>query len=288
MKRAQFVAALACCLCLGMAHPAAAQDSGPRTYAMMSLIGDSVSILPFNSAITRNVIGMRDASRLDQQQHLSVQLNTPGFDQIALGSVAAALRQSLPGATIDVLQTRDASLYRLQDRLFESPEATRDTREALKATLREHNANYLVIVTRRRTQRGFLPSDAHLLPDANLQMYTARAGGPQNSAYEKLEGIGFYVDESQRVQNVKTLDISNGILVSYIVATMRLVDAKTLAQVAEVPVFQQKVIAVSRPQEVGFNAWDEATEQQKIRSLEEVIELGLTDATHRLLGAAAR
>jgi hypothetical protein len=287
MRRTRFIATLACCLCLCTAHLAKAQDSGSRTYAMMSLIGDSISILPFNSAITRSVIGTRDASRIDQQQHLSVQLNSPGFDQIALGSMAAALRQSLPGATVDVLQTRDASLHKLQDRLFESPDATRDTREALKATLKEHNANYLIIVTRRRTQRGFLPSDAHLLPDANLQMYTARAGGSQNNTYEKLEGIGFYVDESQRVQNMKTLDISNGILVSYIVATMRLVDAKTLAQIAEVPVFQQKVIAVSRPQEVGFNAWDEATEQQKIKSLEEVIESGLTDATHRLLGAAA-
>jgi hypothetical protein len=278
MRRVAFGLLFAWWVNASMVADAGAQETGVRSYAVMSLIGDSLSVVPFNGALA--VRSSLTGTRIDPQVHLSLTFSSGGFDDISLNTIAASARQTLPDVAVDLLQTRNASLFKLQDRVFDTNDAAKDAREALKATLKERNASYLILLTKHRSDKAEMVADAHLLSDANLRLLRGSTGD-----YTRTEGLGFYVDDAIRVQNLKTLDIAQGVLVGYLDATLWLIDARTLAVIRELPVAKSVVVAVSKPLEVGFNAWDEATEQQKVQALRELIVAALKETTPKLVGA---
>jgi hypothetical protein len=284
MKHFKIAAAFACFVCLVAGANARAETAASPVYAVMSLIGDNVTSSPYDGALPL-ALG-RNAGKLDQHQYISLPIASRGFDDIALGSVAAAVRQDLPNATVDVLQTSNADLYKLQEKLFDSAGTAGATQEALQAMLKQRNADYLVVVIKHRTNRAEELPVGHMYSDADLRAVLSRRHGGGNGII-KLEGLGFYVDDSTRVQNLTSLDFANGVLVSYVDTSVRLVDAKTLKTVREVLARKREIIAVSRPLEVAFNAWDEAPLERKVKSLQDLIGEAMADAVPRLLNAPA-
>jgi hypothetical protein len=288
MKRALLGIALACCLSGGASISAQAQDAGPHTYAVMSLIGDTLSVSPYmglsGSRVVTKGLGGWDStssgtgSRLNAQQDLATPVKETLFDDAATAEISSAIRQRDPGAVVVPIPARNTGWYGLQDRLFSA--SAKDSREALKAMLKEHKATYLIVVTKRRSKVEML-ADQHLFADAQLQLLT---GSSEDSL--RLEGIGFYVDDAVRVQSLKTLDRSTGVLASFINASVRLVDSKTLEFIREQTVTRSKIIAISKPLEAGFSAWDEATEAQKAESLQELIRASMAETVPGLLKKA--
>jgi hypothetical protein len=289
---------LACCMLGGFAH--AGEDSGSRTYAVMSLIGDSLSISPYMDVsssgasiarvetrapevtdTTRGLVGLGTHSvmtgtRLVQEHVLTVPVKEPVFDDAALSTVAGVLKQREPAATVELLRARDPNLYSLQDRLLESPPAAKEAREALLATLKERKTAYLILITKHRSKAEML-GEAHVFSDAQLQLLSG-----SRSDTRRLEGLGFYVDDLVKVQNLKTLDRSTGVLASYVNATVRLVDAKNLEVIREVTITRSRIIAIAKPLAAGFTAWDEATDAQRAQSLQTLIRAAIEEAVTNL------
>jgi hypothetical protein len=281
----------------GFAH--GAEEGGARNYAVMSLIGDNLSIAPYMdvSSTGADIYYSRGAdaadaaktpggwgshggttgSRLTQERVVTIPVKEPVFDDAAITAVAGVLKQREPGATVELLRAKAPSLFSLQDRLLESPSGAKEARETLLATLKERKAAYLILVTKHRSRAEML-GEAHVFSDAQLQVLSG-----SRSDTRRLEGLGFYVDDLVKVQNLKTLERSMGVLASYVNATVRLVDAKNLEVMREVTITRSKIIAVARPLAAGFTAWDEATDAQRAQSLQALIRSALEEATINLM-----
>jgi hypothetical protein len=279
--------------CLFAGESAFAQSTAPRVYAVMSLIGDSLFVSPYLNAtasgsrvIAKGLDGwdshsMRTGSHLSPQQDLETPVKDTAYDDAAAAAIAASVKQREPGAVVETLSARNTAFYGLQDRLFDNSSAGRDGRDALKAMLKEHKVAYLIVVTKRRTNVEML-ADSRAFADAQLRLLTGSSGDVL-----RLEGIGFYVDDAVLVQSLKTLDRSTGVLASFVNITVRLVDAKTLDVVREQTASKSRIIAISKPTEAGFSAWDEATDTQKSDSLRELIQTTMAAVTPQLLGSRA-
>jgi hypothetical protein len=265
--------------------------ASPRVYAVMSWIGDSLFVSPYldatasgNRVVAKGLDGwdshsLRTGSHLSPQQDLAAPVKDTLYDDTTAGAIAAGVKQRDPGAVVETLSARNSAFYGLQDRLFDNANAAREGREALKAMLRERKASYLIVVTKRRSNVEML-GDSRVFADAQLRLLTGSSGDVL-----RLEGIGFYVDDAVQVQSLKTLDRSTGVLASFVNITVRLVDARTLDVVREQTASKSKIIAISKPLEAGFSAWDEATEAQKSESLRELIQTTMAEVTPPLLGA---
>jgi hypothetical protein len=297
MKLAGLALALACCVAGGFAQ--AAEEGGPRTYAVMSLIGDSFSISPYMDVSSTGASiyysrgsdaaeaakspggwgahGGMTGSRLVQDRVLTIPVKEPVFDDAAIASVAGVLKQREPGTTVELLRAKDPNFYNLQDQLVDSPSGAKEAREALRTTLKERKAAYLILVTKHRSKSEML-GDAHVFSDAQLQVLSG-----SRSDTRRLEGLGFYVDDLIRVQNLKTLERSTGVLASYVNATVRLVDAKSLEVIREVTITRSKIIAAARPLAAGFTAWDEATDAQRAQALQALVRAAMEEATGNLM-----
>jgi len=224
--------------------------------------------------------GVTTGSRLNQEPILSTPVKDTTFDDAAVSAIAGAIRERDPGAMVEILPGRNTGWYGLQDKLFESSSAAKDAREVLKAALKARKAGYLIVVTKRRSRMQLL-ADGRLFAAAQLQLLSGSA-----SDSKRLEGIGFYVDDTVRVQDLKTLDRATGVLASFVNVTLRLVDAKTLEVTRDLIVMNSKIIAISKPLEAGFSAWDEATEAQKLDSLQGLIRASMKEAVPKLLNKA--
>lgn len=287
MKQAKVGVMFACCLVMAGAALAQAQEAAPRTYAVMSLIGDNLSVSPLINASgsTRRIAGVigswtmggNTGSRLDMSRPVDVPLKETNYDDAAVATLAGAIRQRDPAAAVELLPARDSGLYAKQDRLFDSSPGSKSARESLRAMLKEHHATHLVIVTKNRSEVEML-GDSKVFADAQLQLLSASSDDTI-----RLEGIGFYVDDMIKVQDLKTLDPSTGVLASFINANVRLVDAKTLDVIRETVITKSNIIAIAKPLEAGFSAWDEATEAQKSASLMKLIRVAMEDTASRIL-----
>jgi hypothetical protein len=288
VKRTMHGVMLVCCLCCGGFTPAQAQDAGTPAYAVVSLIGDSLSVSPYmdtssvSRVVTRGLGGWENhsavtGSRLNPPQDLATPVKETTLDDAAVAAIAGAIRQREPAAGVELLSGRNTGWYSAQGRMFDASNAAKDSRESLKAILKERKVAYLIVVTKRRSRTEML-ADPHLFADAQLRLMAGSSGDTK-----WLEGIGFYVDDVVRVQNLKTFEFSTGVLVSFVNATVRLVDAKTLEVVRERTVMRSKIIAISRPLEAGFSAWDEATAAQKLESLQDLIRTSMAETIPDLL-----
>jgi hypothetical protein len=276
MKQLKRSILLACGLCVAAITPAHAQTRAGGNYAVMSLIGDTLTVTPYNGVLAGNK-GPGIGRRVDTREYLDPPA-PPGLDQLAADTIATAVGR-LSNGKPQMLSARHDSLIKLQDKLFDGSDASRQAREALLAVLKERNADYLILVSKRRTERAEMLPDNHALAAANLRIIRGSSADTV-----RLLGLGLYLDDQVRVQRQLTpFDYSGGVLVAYVNATVRLIDAKTLNVIREVPAIASEIVAIAPPLEVGFNAWDEASEEQKTDALKRLIGVAMSEAAAKLL-----
>lgn len=276
MRRLKLSILLACCVCLAAITQARPQARAGGNFVVMSLIGDTLTVTPYNGASAANK-GPGVGRRIDSREYLDVPA-PPGMDQLAadtITTVAGRLSNGKP----QLLSARHDNLIKLQDKLFDGSESSRQAREALMASLKERNADFLILVSKHRTERAEMLPDNHLLAAANLRIIRGSSADTV-----KLLGLGLYLDDQVLVQRqLSPFDYSKGVLVAYVNATVRLIDAKTLNVIREVPATASEIVAIAPPLEVGFNAWDEASEEQKTEALKRLIGVAMSEATAKLL-----
>src|SRR6266700_937728 len=204
MDRLTRLLCLAACVVLSIPSIGHAADGESRTYAILSLIGDKISVVGHESTT---------GSNKDQNRHDTMPLSDRVLDNTAVRAVDNAIKRLDPRATTVSLASSDPELYELQDKLFDPQEQSLALRESIKVMLQNQNATHLVLITKHRSE-------------AKLRLaHEYRGSG-------KIEGVGFYLDATLPTTRSDHA-IGMGFLAPFAYIKVVLVDAKTMAVIRE-------------------------------------------------------
>ena len=236
-------------LLLGFLLPAGAQET--RTIAVLSLIGDSLTILRNEEKI---------GSNLDRSRRSRVDLDTPALDHSTLRAVAREVKRLEPAAKTVLLGVRSKELFEAQQRSLDDRTGIQSLFDHLKPFLGQAgNATHLLLVTKYRS-------------NSRTQLYNAVVGEGV------LEGLGFYVDPNISLKDVKSGELFEGFFAPYTYFLVSLVDLRD-GTLTQHPITSTRV--VSDPK--AATAWQAMTSAQKVKMLEDMVAAGLVEALPKVL-----
>lgn len=250
--------ALASVVYLGGHAAVQAAETQPRSYAILSLVGDSIS-----TVVERPTIG----SKLNLNDKVVIPISDTAFDESAIHAANDAIKQSVPAAKTVLLLTPDVGLYKAQNDMFESPAANADNRTFLKSLLSNRAVTHLVLITKARGE-------------AQIWLTHTPVGTG------RLEGLGYYMNNTVDIRSNTTLNSGTGLLAPFAYVKIRLIDANTMEVVQEI--VQKRAYPVGNYNKgADMAAWTTLTSKQKVEYLQELIKDTVSDAVPRLINSAA-
>jgi hypothetical protein len=247
--RRGIVAALACA---GMFGTAGAFAQSQRSYAVLSLMADKITV------VTRQA---PTGSHLDRNLRQELPMPDDTFDAAAVNAVNEAIKRIEPKATTALYSTRDPKLFALQEKLIDGDLPSDALAQSLKDLLAQSKATHLVLVTKHRA-------------DAAMHLADGSFGDG------KLVGAGFYVDPTIELTNTKSGEHSTGLFAPYAYLKLTLIDAASLHAVRQRATTTSHVFA---PGQSAKLPWALLSATQKVDALREVIEHAVDDAVPGLL-----
>ncbi|MDC8770616.1 hypothetical protein [Roseateles albus] len=255
MKRRNLLLALAAATVLGEGFLGQlAQAASPETkFAALSLIGDSINVVTFQTTV---------GSKLDRNIKQSAAIPDAPFDVTALRTIQASVKELKgPG---EVLLYRSPSID-----LFGDPWALFDGNKLLLPpnlveAMKKDGASHLLLLTRNRQ-------------DAKLATTQGAVGSG------RLEGIGFYIDRQKRMYNTDTLESGQGFLAPYTYLQLSLVDLSNAQVLQQQTISSSQTIGSARSKD-GFDPWQALSPEDKVDTLERMIEKELRQAVPALIG----
>lgn len=236
-----------------LSSAANAVETPARTYAVLSLAGDSFSVV-----VERPQTG----SKLDQNLKTLYPLTDKVFDESAIQAANSAVKHMQPDAKTVLLLTPDVGLYQAQNAMFDSPGSNADNRAFLKSLLTNRSATHLVLITKARAE-----ADVWL---TNTSISTGY-----------LEGLGFYMNNDIKVLDTKSLNTGSGVLAPFAYLKVRLIDANTLEVLNET--IQRRSVPAANMGTGSLAAWDALSNAQKIAFLQEAIKESVTAAIPKVI-----
>jgi hypothetical protein len=237
IKRLVCLAAFALASIPSSSHAA---DSAPRTYAVMSLIGDKISVVGHRATV---------GSSIDRNRQGAMTVQGHALDDMAVLAASDAISRFDPPASIVMLASNDPTLYELQDELFEPQQRSRALlASAIRDPIQGQHATHLILI---RKHRG----------DAAMRMQVQYVGSG------KLEGVGFYVDPTLPTRNLETNEIGSGFLAPFAYIKVTLVDANSMAVIREQTVEESATMLTGK----SLNPLDALTPAQKTAALRSLI-----------------
>lgn len=253
-----YVAAFASMLLLGVhANVHAAAQTAPRTYAILSLAGDSIS-----TVTERHTIG----SKLNLNEKQVIPIGDHVFDQSAIFAANEVIKKAAPDDKTVLLLTPDVGLYKAQNDMFESPAANADNRAFLKSLLTNRSVTHLVLITKARGEAQVWLTDI-----------------PVGTGL--LEGLGYYINNIIDVRSNRTLNSGTGLLAPFAYLKIRLIDAGTMEVIKEV--VQKEAHPIPNYTRDDLSAWSTLGAKEKIEYLQEIITRNVGSAVPKLIGDAA-
>jgi hypothetical protein len=193
IKSASLLAAFLACL----SAIAVRADDGARKYAVLSLIGESMTVVGYVAVTGVN---------LNRNRSESVSVGSKVFDTTALGAVQESLRRVDSQAPIALFLGTSPALFTEQAKLFDGPRVLLSPE--LGAAMKKDGATHLVLVTRYRSEALI-------------------RGAYGNHGSGTLEGLGFYVDNDLRTISSSDGGAARGFLAPYVYLRVSLVDLAT-------------------------------------------------------------
>ncbi len=236
------------------AASAAPAAESPRTYAVLSLIGDEFTV------VTRRA---ETSSRLDPNDKIVVPVPDATFDKVAFESAERVLSRLKPLSPALRFSIRDPRLFALQDRVLVDTPESHGVREALLGLLRENRVSQLVLLTKRRDEARFRLVDTH-------------------TGSGKIAGIGFYIDPIIPIYRSDTGAHSNGYMSPYVYIDVALVDVASMRILHSAPVLESSMSTAAGKSDT-FRAWDSMTGEQKVTALDRLIRKGVSTALESVL-----
>lgn len=229
-----------------------------RTYAVMSLAGNAISVLGVSQQV---------GSTLPSQTRKVIPIDDPVFDQAALLAADAVIKSRMPGTAPVLMMSADKGLYLAQNDMFEAPAANTENREYLKSLLKERGVTHLLLVTKMRENAAFKLTNGY-------------AGNGS------LEGLGFFIDEMYETRNTVTRDVSTGMVVPYAYVKVRLLDAATLEQLGEAGAKASTIIVRPSASAKAQEIWTTLSNAEKIDQLRGLLGCAMQDTLPQLLSSA--
>ncbi len=224
-----------------------------RTYAVMSLIGDRISVVGHQDTV---------GSHTDMNKKETIALDGHVLDNVAMKAVSDAIKRLDAPATVVLLAASDPKLYEMQDKLFEQKDGSAPLLDSLKSLLRDQHATHLIPITKHRDE-------------AALRMSAGYVGSG------RIEGVGFYLDASY---NYRGLPSAKGFLAPFAYLKITLVDAKDMDVVREKVAENSYSVGTVRAKG-SLNPWDAMTSKEKVSAMRTVINRAIANAMPEVIGA---
>jgi hypothetical protein len=254
MKLTKQMLLLACCCSLWAPLLARAADN--RSYGVLSLIGDKMTLV-VHVATT--------GSNFDKNRRDEIPLHEDTFDNAAVLAAGEAIKKISPQSATALFSSSDAELYQLQDKLFEPQDQSKALLNSLKELLQAKHATHLILITKYRA-------------DAHLRLRDGFIGSG------KLSGIGFYIDETKRMMRSDTGEQSNGFLAPFAYVKLSLVDTETMSVISETTMMESTTLSTARSREAA-KPWEVLTAEQKVQALQQIIRQAVAGAMPNVLTA---
>ena len=238
----------------GLGSASAADAPPPRTYAVLSLVGDQFTV------VTRR---MTTGTQLDPNESRSLPVDDAQLDGVAMAAAERAIAGASPAAALLRFSIRDKRLFALQERLLASGSDSDGLREALRGLLAKSGATHLVLVTKRREEAHFM-----------------LANGSAGSG--KIAGVGFYVDGLTRTKVIETGEASRGYVAAFAYVTVSLLEAASLRLLGSKSATESFMTTPSDAKSAVI-AWEATTVQEKAQHLDRVIDRAVFKATRDVL-----
>jgi len=231
-----------------------AADSPPRTYAVISLIGDKISVVGHRATV---------GSTIDRNRQGALAVQGRALDDTAVLAASDAISRLDPRASIVMLASNDPTLYELQDEVFEPQQRSRALlASAIRDPIQGQHATHLILIRKHRA-------------DAALRMQVQYVGSG------KIEGVGFYVDPTLPTRNLETNELGSGFLATFAYIKVALVDANTMAIIREQTVEESATTLTGK----SLNPLDALTPAQKTAALRSMIVQATTGGMKAVLGS---
>lgn len=253
-RRALAAALLALAGAASAAEPAPAPN--PKTYAIVSLIGDQFSVISHRPSVV--------GTRLDPNARRDFPVPDPVFDRIAVAAAERALLDKLPGVPVLRAAIRDPRLFALQEKLLEESSESHDMRIALHDVLVKAGATDLLLVTKRKAEASF-----------PVVRGTLNAAG-------SLAGIGFYLDNETLMYNSEHLMTGEGFLAPFAYVMVSRLDLATMTLGKSRQALESSM-SLPVDKKGADLAWDALSSTEKVEALDRVIRRSVGDATAGLM-----
>ena len=223
--------------------PLAVAADPPRTVAVLSLIGDEMSLVTRRSTT---------GSNLDRNDRQALPLKDPSLDVAASLGAERAIREAMPGVERLRVSVTDKRLYALQDAVLEPGPQADPMRQALQAMLQGAKATHLMLITKRRDNARFALYDTHI-------------------GDGKIAGIGIFIDNIVGLEDRDTRIHGNGYIASYAYLKATLVEVATMRTLGSgIGNESAMTTAINTSATV---AWDALSPAAKVEKLVKVADL---------------
>lgn len=231
---------------------ASAQDG--RKYAILSLVGDKLTVVQRE---------MTTGSNLDTNRRTEVPLPDASIDRAVVLAVDEALRRANPSGPAPVLlASRRAALY---DAGSLGREGMTQIINTVKPMAANAGATHLLLVTKYRGR-------------AMLRLRDGYVG----TGF--LEGVGFYVDHGSMMRDIDVNEAESGFIAPYSYLMISLVDLASGRLIAQERVLGSNAATPPRERNIG-HAWHRLSDTEKVARLTEVIREETTRAVPLVLAA---
>ena len=229
-----------------------AADPAPRVVAVLSLIGDALSLV---------VRRMTTGSNVDRNEQQTMAIDDPVFDVAAAEAAERAVKEAVPAAERLRVSIRDKRLYALQDGVLEPGNASDGMRLALQSLLLKEKATHLLLVTKRRDDAVF-----------KLAASTTGSG--------KVSGMGIYIDNSIGLRDTASTVVATGYFACYAYVKATLVEVSTMRSLGASK-GTDSVITTSLGED-AIRAWDALSAKGKADNLVRVADRAVFDAARQV------
>ena len=228
----------------------------PPTYAVLSLVGDKLSI----------VATMRNVASADARRDAPLALTGSRFDNTVNRAVGDAVQALVPLANVIELSPKTRYLFNDQHLHFAEKNGLMSVPVEISEALDKNKATYLVLVTKHRAIPGFA-----------LSNFSPRAGA--------LEGLGFLLDGVMREPNAVLPELGRGNIAAYAYINIYLIDVATYSVLN-----MQSLMATASlaPADSIFDAvayWERFPLDRKIQAIDSLLRRETLRVVAQLMGA---
>ena len=226
----------------------------PRKIAIVSLIGDSLTIVHAQQQL---------GSRIDRNSHESISILDGSIDREALLASDDAIKNAA-GQTSTVLLKSSSTLSVRQADFFDGQKFVPPSE--LETSLKTQGATHLLLLTKFRAE-------------ARFESRTHSVG------HGMIEGVGFYFDRQTVTYRTETGERGIGFLAPYAYFKVSLIELATLSIVKQQTITASWLVSEARSREKS-NPWDALTPTEKANSLRFLIKREVLRAVAELVGTS--